>query len=79
MSSFEVEPWIPSIGLKVKLSTYGYACGLIESKEDAKAAEGMIITAFDQVGPDAWAVDVTGPLNRYLLCTTTLEPIGELL
>lgn len=57
----------PAAGMHVKLSKEGYSDGLIISEEDAAAAKSMIIIKVEQMGPDVYAIDVTGPLNRYLL------------
>ena len=53
--------------MHVKLSNEGYAEGLITSAEDAEAAKSMFIIGVEQMGPDAYAVEVTGSLNRYML------------
>ena len=65
--------WIPQVGQRVRLSAEGYAEGLIFSPEAAEAAKGMNIIGVEQMGPDAWAIDVDGPLGIFCLHNGTLE------
>lgn len=65
--------WIPKVGERVQLSAAGWQEGLVRSPKDAIAAQDMSITEVEQMGPDAYAIEVTGPLNIYLLNNMTLE------
>lgn len=65
--------WVPKVGQRVRLSAAGYEEGLIRSPEQAIAAQDMTITEVEQMGPDCLAIEVTGPLNIYLLNNMNLE------
>lgn len=65
--------WVPKVGQRVQLSADGWREGLVRSPEDAAAAQDMTITEVEQMGPDCWAIEVTGSLNIYLLNNMNLE------
>lgn len=76
-----VREYVPVVGDVVRLSSRGLlTVGGLRSPEEVEAhTKGCKVIGVESVPmtPPTWAVDLEGPLGRFLIMHTDVEPVGD--